>query len=71
MTKIDHIDDCLRIQDSLLRHGIEATLAECQYWWRERSAYDDAMWMILPNDPREIYWQLDDFTDFYSKIECP
>lgn len=34
MKRIDFVDDCKLIQQELLNMGVEASLAECQSFWR-------------------------------------
>lgn len=58
MNKIEHIDECKRIQSTLLgQWNIEATLSECQGLWRLHyclkrcGTYE---WIQIPNDQIEL-----------------
>jgi hypothetical protein len=65
MTKIDFVEDCIRLQKIFLSRGWEATLKECQDIWIERSGAWDAMWLILPEGDEEILRQINEYTKNY------
>jgi hypothetical protein len=55
MNKIDHVEDCLRVQKILLRdYNIEATLGECEELWYDYSDQLAAGWIMMDmfNDDR-------------------
>ena len=48
MKHIEYIDDCKKLQKLLLKHNIEATLAECQDMWEKCSSDLCANWLFIP-----------------------
>lgn len=57
MNKIENIDDCKRIQSTLLGHwNIEASLSECQGIWRHYCIreYGRSSWFSLPTEQLEL-----------------
>jgi hypothetical protein len=55
MERIEYPSDCKRIQQILLDHYWEATLAECQRLWQDHSDNMWAGWLVLPEDDEEVW----------------
>ena len=58
MERIEHVQDCRRIQKVLEEHHWVASLRECEQIWEHHSTIMAAGWLFLPEDDDELWAEL-------------
>jgi hypothetical protein len=66
--ELEYSDDCERIQKAIKTHrGFSISIPEAARFWKTRSSWWDASWLILPKKDDEIVEYWDKFlADWYT-----